>query len=111
MFCPKCGFENPDEARFCGKCAAPMPAGPAAPVTPPVWGTVPAPGAATAVPSGLKVGIGVVSVLLPIVGFIMGIIYLVDQNPEKKSAGKLWLILACAGMVMYCMFSAALRSM
>ena len=25
MECPKCHFENPDDSRFCGKCAAPLP--------------------------------------------------------------------------------------
>lgn len=24
MKCPKCHFENPDETRFCGNCAAPL---------------------------------------------------------------------------------------
>lgn len=25
MFCPNCGNENPDDARFCGKCGTPLP--------------------------------------------------------------------------------------
>ena len=26
MFCPKCGYNNPDDARFCGKCGEMLPA-------------------------------------------------------------------------------------
>ena len=26
MFCPKCGYKNPDDARFCGKCGEMLPA-------------------------------------------------------------------------------------
>ncbi|NIO48616.1 MAG: zinc-ribbon domain-containing protein, partial [Candidatus Aminicenantes bacterium] len=25
MECPKCHSENPDDSRFCGKCATPLP--------------------------------------------------------------------------------------
>ncbi len=25
MECPKCHFENPEDSRFCGKCAIPLP--------------------------------------------------------------------------------------
>lgn len=25
MFCPKCGAQNPDGARFCGSCGAQLP--------------------------------------------------------------------------------------
>lgn len=25
MFCPKCGYKNPDDARFCGKCGEMLP--------------------------------------------------------------------------------------
>ena len=28
MYCPSCGQSNPDEAKFCGKCGAPMAAAP-----------------------------------------------------------------------------------
>lgn len=26
MFCPKCGVQNPDGARFCAGCGSPLPA-------------------------------------------------------------------------------------
>ena len=113
MYCPKCGLQNLDEARLCGKCAAPLPVGPATPATPAApaapWGTGTGQVAGPAVSPGLKLGIGIGSVLLPIIGLVMGILYMVDANPEKKAAGKLWLLLACGGMVMYCMISMASR--
>ena len=109
MYCAKCGFENPDEARFCGKCAALMPRVPGAPA-PAGYGPTPPLADANAVPSGLKLGIGISSVIIPLLGFIMGIIYMIDSNPAKKSAGKLWLLLGVAGMVMYCVFGMALSN-
>jgi hypothetical protein len=76
---------------------------PVAPAPQPQW-KPPGPTAGQpAVSSGLKMGIGIASVFVPLLGLIMGIVYMVDANPEKKAAGKLWLMLACAGMVMYCM--------
>lgn len=90
MFCPKCGQTNPNEAKFCGKCGAAMaladtqaPAG--------VPGNKPA-ADATAVNPTMKNGILVGSVFFPILGIIMGIIYLLDANTEKKAVGRLWLI-------------------
>jgi hypothetical protein len=80
----------------------------APPPSPPPYHAPPAytgaPSFAGVVSPGLKWGVGIASVLVPLVGFIMGIIYMVDANLEKKAAGKLWLILACAGMAMYCFF-------
>jgi len=47
MFCSQCGAENPDGARFCGKCGAPMAAAAPAPAPATVdtmrGGAVPAP--------------------------------------------------------------------
>jgi uncharacterized membrane protein YvbJ len=89
MFCPKCGQTNPNEAKFCGKCGAAMaladtaPAGTAAGKTP---------GGATTINPTLKNGILVGSVFIPLLGIIMGAIYLLDANPEKKAVGRLWLI-------------------
>jgi hypothetical protein len=58
---------------------------------------------------GLKVGVGVLSVVIPflgpVVGFIMGIIFVADASPAKKSVGKLWLLLACVGLIFHCMLS------
>src|SRR5947207_3336589 len=109
MFCPKCGADNLDEARFCGKCAAPMPvpsrpAPPGPPAQPaPPWGSGTGQASQPAVSPGLKVGICIASVPMPIIGMVMGIMYMADANPEKKAAGKLWLLIACGVMLLYCM--------
>lgn len=90
MFCPKCGQTNPSEAKFCGKCGAAMAL---ADTQPPAdtSGSKPAT-TAPAVNPALKNGILVGSVLVPILGIIMGIIYLLDANAEKKAVGRLWLM-------------------
>lgn len=107
MYCPKCGAENPDFAKFCGSCATALPGGsPAHAVNNPL---APTPVTQSGVTDGLKWGIGIGSVLMPILGFIMGIIYMNDANPAKKSIGKFWIILACAGLAVYCFFSLAGR--
>ena len=47
------------------------------------------------VSDGLKIGIAILALLIPIVGIVMGIIFMVDDNSQKKQAGKLWL---CIGL-------------
>lgn len=85
MFCPSCGHENPDNAEFCGNCGATLKktagGGGASVIAKP----------AEAVSAGMKWGITAATVLLPLVGIVMGIIYMRDDNPEKKAVGKLWL--------------------
>jgi hypothetical protein len=54
-------------------------------------------GEASPVSDGLKIGIAILSFLVPLVGLIMGLIYLNDSHPDKKAAGKLWL--TCAGVM------------
>jgi drug/metabolite transporter (DMT)-like permease len=44
------------------------------------------------VSDGMKIGIAILSFFIPIVGIIMGLIYMNDAHPDKKAAGKLWLI-------------------
>lgn len=78
MQCAKCQFENPPEAKFCGKCGETLK--PAAPPLPDAG-----------VSQELKIGILIGSVFLPLVGIVMGAIYLNDPNPDKKKVGRLWL--------------------
>jgi hypothetical protein len=80
MQCAKCGFENPAEAKFCGRCGETMKL--AAP---------PSPVGGEEVSQGLKTGIVVGSIFIPLLGIIMGAIYMNDPNPEKKKVGRLWL--------------------
>jgi len=102
MFCQKCGKENLEEAGFCGFCGAPLAPTARAPVSAP-----PATSGAQPVSNGLTIGICIASLFIPLVGIIMGGIYMSDANPAKKSAGKLWLIVGAAVMVFYCaLFSA-----
>ncbi len=105
MFCPECGTENPDNARFCGNCrhalASPSGSGdqPASPAV--EIGAEPAP-----VSDGLKYGILFGTLFIPFLGLIMGIIYLVQDGPEaKKDVGKLWIYSSIAVMVFYLAFS------
>jgi hypothetical protein len=92
MQCPKCGFENPPEAKFCGKCGEPMQT--AAPPTPPPGGQV--------VSQGMKIGIIVGSIFIPLLGIVMGAIYMNDPNPEKKKIGRLWLYVALGIIALEC---------
>lgn len=98
MFCPSCGQSNPDEAKFCGKCGAAVSA------PPPPKPIHAVSGAATdtgVVSQTMKTWMLVASIVLPLVGIVVGIVYLLDENPEKKAAGKLWLIVGIVAMVIW----------
>jgi hypothetical protein len=97
MQCVKCGFDNPPEARFCGRCGEPVKAASPAPAVPAP------PGESAAVSQGLKVGIIVGSVFVPLLGIIMGAIYQNDPNPEKKQVGRLWLYTGIGIFVLECL--------
>ena len=99
MQCEKCGFENPAEAKFCGRCGEKSPALPVS---------------CEAVPQGLKVGILIGSIFIPLLGIIMGAIYMNDPNPEKKKVGRLWLYVALGALALECLcffFLGAIGSM
>ncbi|PIZ26852.1 MAG: hypothetical protein COY46_02855 [Chloroflexi bacterium CG_4_10_14_0_8_um_filter_46_9] len=71
MFCPKCGTENPEYAKFCTKCGAAL--------APPAGGSeTPATPAQTSI--GLQPNIA--GLLCYVAGWITGIVFLVI---EKKS--------------------------
>ena len=72
MFCPKCGTENPEHAKFCTKCGValvPPAGGSETPATPPAQTSV-----------GLQPNIA--GLLCYVAGWITGIVFLVI---EKKS--------------------------
>ncbi len=85
MFCRDCGKTIPDDSAFCPECGAKLATAPA--------GEFAAVAAAPAAPvsSGMNIGIIVASLFIPIVGLIMGFIYLRDSHPAKKKAGRTWL--------------------
>lgn len=94
MFCPNCSEANPDDAKFCGKCGRPMPslsAAAAATTASSTPSAMPKP-APTSVSDGLKWGIFAATILIPVLGVVMGVIYLADANSDKKAVGRLWVI-------------------
>ena len=63
-----------------------------------------------AVSKELKIGILIGTVIIPLLGIIMGLIYMNDPNPEKKAVGKLWLYVGigmfAAGCICWAVFAA-----
>ncbi len=57
-----------------------------------------------AVSGGMKIGIAILTFFIPLVGLIMGLIFINDSDPSKQDAGKLWLIcVACYfGLSLFC---------
>ena len=87
MFCPKCGSDNPNDARFCGHCGGAMttpasvPRKPGSEVTRLLDLNEPA----LTVAPGLKWGILAASLLLPIVGIVMAAVRVDTPNkPPPK---------------------------
>jgi len=103
MQCPKCNSVNPSEARFCGKCGERL-AQPVPPVPPPSLPTHPV-AAEESVSDGLKLGIAVGSGLFPVLGIVMGAIYMTSPNPAKKKVGKLWLYIGLGAAVLWYLYS------
>lgn len=53
---------------------------------------------------GLKLLVYLLSFLIPIIGFIMGTMWLGDHNPEKQKAGKNCFIIGGASIILSCIF-------
>ncbi|MDQ6600278.1 hypothetical protein [Bacillus salipaludis] len=51
---------------------------------------------------GLKALLYILSFFIPVVGIILGIIWLNDQEPEKKQVGKTCLIVGIISIVLSC---------
>src|SRR5215813_6833631 len=106
MKCSQCGHENLPQAKFCAKCGASItatPEQPRPPESPP-----PGPGA---VSKELKIGIIVGTVFIPLLGIVMGLIYMNDPNPEKKAVGKLWLYVGIGVLALGCLCYAILMGL
>ncbi|MES9968417.1 MAG: zinc ribbon domain-containing protein [Candidatus Thiodiazotropha sp.] len=106
MFCPKCGTENPDGARFCGNCRHQLTGQTGATEDSHGGSVVEIGSEPKAVSDGMKYGILAGSLLIPFIGMIMGIIYLVQgESEEKKDVGKLWLFGSIGIIVFYMIIS------
>ncbi len=98
MFCQKCGSENPDNARFCGHCSHELIAESAGNTNEPIEINADQ----QPVSALMKYGVMLAAFLIPIIGLVMGIIYLNQgESEEKKDVGKLWLFACVAGFVVY----------
>ncbi|EKN62556.1 hypothetical protein BABA_25451 [Neobacillus bataviensis LMG 21833] len=53
----------------------------------------------------------ILSILIPIVGIVLGIVWMNDQDPEKKVVGKNCLIIAIAVTVLSCICWFALSAL
>lgn len=114
MFCPKCAEQNPDEAQFCGGCGAPFPVAPYRPApqpepSPPLQDR-PVLQSHAPVSDGLRIGIIIGTIFVPILGIIMGAVFMNDPNPNKKKVGKVWLMVGI-GMAVVCCLLAGLGQM
>lgn len=110
MFCPKCAEQNPDEAQFCGGCGAPLPV--ATPrrtsqpePSPPFHDRPAALQSHPPVSDGLRIGIIVATIFIPILGIIMGAVFMNDPNPNKKKIGKVWLMVGIGMAVVCCLLA------
>lgn len=104
MFCRDCGKTIPDDSAFCPECGAKLAAAPAGGLA---FGGAAALADAPAAPvsSGMNIGVIVASLFIPIVGLIMGFIYLRDPHPAKKKAGRTWLWVGAGASVFWILAS------
>lgn len=70
------------------------------PYQPPQSGPAVPPPGFEPVSSGMRIGLAILSFFVPLVGIILGVIFMNDPNPSKKEAGKLWLIVAVASIAL-----------
>jgi len=109
MFCPKCGHQASNNEHYCIQCGSKLPdasvSNQESPnreekhntsnFSPSIIDTVLSDNsnAGDAVVSKkFYIGVLAATVFLPIIGIIMGIIYLLKDHPEEKKAGKMWLM-------------------
>lgn len=106
MFCKNCGSEIPNDSTFCVKCGAKAEASvqqaqatqPARPVQQYTQTS------STASKDVVSAGLVILSILIPLVGIIMGIVFMCDG---KKYAGKTYLLAGIiSGVIFACIFSA-----
>lgn len=102
MFCPECGTENPENAKYCGNCRHPLSGETGQSQLGPDPEVAELNRDSDTVPDGLKYGILAATIFIPFIGLIMGIIYLMQSESEaKKDVGKLWLFTSLGIMLFY----------
>ena len=57
------------------------------------------------VTNGLKFGVLIASLIIPVIGIILGIYFMNNSNLNKKAVGKSWLITGIIMAVIWFMFS------
>lgn len=104
MFCSSCGKRIPTDSLFCPECGhqlrsddATLPTGGTVTKTAPLRSTASAP----TVSQGLNIGVIASTVIIPLIGLIMGFIYMRDEDQQKKSAGKVWLWTGVGAMIFW----------
>ena len=103
MKCPKCSHENLAQAQFCAACGEPLNVAPAGP-NPDAAGGSP-------ISKEMKVGILIGTIFVPLLGIIMGAIYMSDPNPAKKEVGRLWLMVGIGVMVLSCVICGVISAL
>jgi uncharacterized membrane protein YvbJ len=103
MLCPKCNQENPDDAKFCGNCGATFGAPRRSPTSAPARQSS---DDGEPVSSNLNIGVIIGTIFIPLLGIIMGAIFMQDPNPKKKAAGKLWLQIGIGWAIVSCLLAA-----
>lgn len=104
MFCAECGVENPDDAGFCGECGQSLKVSEfkTKPEPDVITRVVDLDHTGTSVSNGLKYGVVVASFFIPLIGVIMGLIYMVKEEDEnKKAVGRLWLYVGLGFAFLY----------
>lgn len=135
MRCSYCGFENADRTSFCNSCGKEIGSPTTAPrlsdprhcvscgrsiqsdanVCPYCGHDYRAqwmrPQAVEQIGSGMKILFYILSLIVPIAGFIIGIVYYSKGDPESKHVGKICIILAVVGILASVGFAAILYVM
>lgn len=96
MFCSKCGGENPENAKFCGECGQSLSIDEieAEQEIDNIAKVVEIDRAGNSVSNSLKYGIVAASLFIPIIGIIMGMIYILKEEDENlKAVGRMWLFI------------------
>ena len=107
--CAKCGVENPDEANTCRMCGNTLGTGMrhcvscgrsidwnvnVCPYCGHDFRIVMQDAAKKTMSTGIKVLLYIVSILIPIAGIVIGIVFLLRDDPEEKRVGKICIILS-----------------